>query len=100
MIHVKGLPLTTEWRIVVLAMEETIFRWEAAEVISNKPSQTTDKLLTVTAGGLESESEFNMSRIVAQVFGLDRPCGKMFVMANGREISGLDRQKSLVDEVH
>jgi hypothetical protein len=49
-------------------MEETIFRWEAAEVISNKPSQTTDKLLTVTLGVLESESEFNMSRIVAQGF--------------------------------
>jgi len=46
MIHVKGLPLTTEWHIVVLAMEETIFMWEAAEVISNKPSQTTDTAVT------------------------------------------------------
>jgi hypothetical protein len=81
-------------------MEETIFRWEAAGVISNKPSQTTDKLLTVTLGGLESESEFNMSRIVAQGFGLDRPCGKMYVMANGREIPGLDRQKLLVGQLY
>jgi len=38
MLHVKGLPLTTEWRVVMLAMEEMTSRWEVAEVISNKPS--------------------------------------------------------------
>jgi hypothetical protein len=30
-----------------------------------------------------------MSRFVAQGSELDRPCGKMYVMANGRDISGL-----------
>jgi hypothetical protein len=69
--------------------------WEVAEVISNKPSRTTDKVLIVTLGGLASGSEFNMSRIVAQGFGLNGPCGKIYVMANGHEVSGLDRQKSL-----
>jgi hypothetical protein len=42
----------------------------------------------------------NMSRNVAQGFGLDSPCGKINAMANEREISGLDRQKPLVGQSH
>ena len=39
---------------------------------------TTDTVRTVTLGGLASGSEFNMSRTVAQGFGLDRPGGKIY----------------------
>jgi hypothetical protein len=74
--------------------------WEAAEATSSKQSRETDKILIVTLGGLASGSEFNMSRFVAQGCGLDRPCGKIYVMANGRDSSGLDRQKPLVGQGH
>ena len=80
--------------------KETTSRWEVAEVISNKQSRKTDKVLTVNPGGLASGSEFNMSRIVAQGFGLDRPCGNMYVMTNGHDIPGLDSQMPLVGQGH
>jgi hypothetical protein len=56
-LHVKGLPLTTEGRVVTLALEETTFSWEIAESIWNKQLQTTEKGIILTLGGLASGSE-------------------------------------------